>query len=224
MFTQLQSKKKILVILFVSLACIVLGASWYMEVVEERYIKVTKAQIDTQKEVLTNHIALIQSDKVTEKIGAIIVDCSIENRAKFDQQLGILSQLKGQQLLEIEQLFNMCGDFYALQKAVMVTSLERELEIYENLITLLSVVDSKTNIETFALEEWKTIVAKETKKSELSLALVKIQGDIIEGLKNNLTINSDVMQEMLVEGQKTREELYALSKSETINTDSSVTP
>jgi uncharacterized coiled-coil DUF342 family protein len=115
------------------------------------------------------------------------------------------------ELIEVEQLFNSCGNFYAERKAVMVTRLEREYEVYLDFIDVLSLVDEEESKVTYDVEGWGKLVEQEKKRSELSTSLVLIQGKIIDSLRKKTPISSDQMQLLLVEGKETKDALIKIS-------------
>ena len=189
----------------------VLYVSWYVHSVQENIKVTTQLKIAEQKKVLGVLFEVINNDGADAVVEAIIKDCSIENREHFDTQLGNLANLKGQELVEMEQLFNACGNFFSERKAVMVARLQREYEVYLDLIEIFSAIDSNVEELTHNAGSWGTLVELETKRSVLSTKLVAIQGSIIDSLQVNVSINSDQMQATLVEGQRMKEELRVLS-------------
>jgi hypothetical protein len=110
--------------------------------------------------------------------------------------------LRGAELLEVENLFNACGDYFAQQKAMMSARFEREYEVYLDFIDMLKLIDPKADGITYDTDGWKILVDKEKKRSELMVKLVAIQGDIIQAMKKNVSISSEEMQLLLVEGQQ----------------------
>ena len=145
------------------------------------------------------------------EVEKIITDCSSENRNRFDTQLSNLPKLRGQELVEMETLFNTCGNFFAERKAVMVLRLQSEYEVYNTLVSILATIDVRKATLTNDVAVWKELIALEMKRSELTTSLVKIQGTIIHSLKEKTPLSSDAMQATLVEGQKTKDALIALS-------------
>lgn len=187
------------------------GVMWYVAEMKADTIAVTRLKIAEQEKRLATIAEVTGRDGADAVVEKIIQDCSAEKRAQFDTQLSQLPTLRGSELVEVEQLFSACGNFFAERKAVMVARLEREYEMYLDLLSILALVDSKNAELEYDAASWGRLVAKEVERSTLSTTLVEIQGNIINDLKSNLSVTSDVMQATLVEGQKTKERLIAIS-------------
>lgn len=203
--------KKVILVAFLGIFLTLMCVSWYIQEKQEAYTSFTERKIAEQENKLSIISDLLHKDSADEVVNKIIKDCSLENRAEFDLQLSKLPELRGSQLIEMEKLFNACGNFYAVQKAVMVSKLNREYEIYNDLVSIVAIADPKAKLISYNTENWKTRVELESKKSELFTQLVDLQGRIIRGLRQQMTISSDEMQAMLVEGQKVKEEIATLS-------------
>ena len=74
-------------------------------------------------------------------VAKIISDCP--NRVKFETLLDTLATLKHNDLVRTQQLFESCGSFYSERKAVMVSRLERELDVLKDNIAFLIILDSE---------------------------------------------------------------------------------
>jgi hypothetical protein len=210
MHTLFQYKKLLALILFF-LFLVVLSVSIYIQEERKEYILKTELMISKQETKLAAIAELTDRDGADAVVEAIIQDCSLENRDRFDTLLSRLSSLKGTELKEIEQLFNACGNFYAERKAVMVARFEREFEVFLDFIDILTLVDKKADDLTYNVEGWGKLVEMEKERSTLSTRLVVIQGEIIQALLKGASIASDEMQSLLVEGQQTKEALEKLS-------------
>ncbi len=204
--------KKVLALIFLTIACCALVSSLYMRNVQSNYVTFVQEAIKEQQETLRTLSKMASTDSADDKTKRIITDCSLEHRDRFDTLLGSLATLRGAELLEVENLFNECGSFYPVREGVVVKSLERELEVYTDYITLLSLAHTQVDTKLYALDEWKNIVSLHGKKSELSLHLVSIQGEIIKALKARTPIQSESMQTLLKEGQDTKESLLVVSQ------------
>lgn len=188
-----------------------LVASYYIQEVKADYTIQTKLKIAEQETVLARIADLINRDGADAVVAEIIKDCSLENRARFDTLLSQLGTLRGKELDETKNLFGACANFYAQRTAVMVARLEREYEVYVDLLELLSVVESASAEVQYSKERWAERVTLEKQRSALSTELVVVQGRIIDALLANKQIASDEMQLLLVEGQQTKEKLTVLT-------------
>lgn len=188
-----------------------LAASFYIQNAQSEYVLKTQLKIAEQETKLAGIAELTGRDGADAVVEEIIQDCSQQNRERFDTLLGKLSQLHGSELSEVEQLFNACGNFFAERKAVMVARLEREYEVYTDLVDILTLYDEKAPTVTYDIEGWNELVDMEKKRSELSTRLVQVQGDIIQALRSGTAISSEEMQLLLAEGQQTKDTLSVLS-------------
>ena len=155
----LLSHKKILALALFFIFVVFFGASLYIKDAQSEYILQTQLTIAEQETRLAAIAELTARDGADAVVSEIIKDCSSENRERFDTLLGLLSQLRGAELREVESLFNACGNFYAERKAVMVARLSREFEVYEDLIEILSLFDQKAQSITYDVSGWREFVA-----------------------------------------------------------------
>lgn len=188
-----------------------LGASIYISDVQSEYALKTQLKIAEQETKLAAIAELTGRDGADAVVEEIIKDCSTANRERFDNLLGLLSELDQTELLEVEQLFDSCGNFYAERKAVMVTRLEREYEVYLDFIDILTLIDEEASRVTYDIQGWGNLVALEKKRSVLSRDLVSIQGAIIDALRKKIPLSSDEMQLLLVDGKETKDALMQVS-------------
>jgi hypothetical protein len=211
MFTEIQSRKKILLTALLFVVVTICCALLYIHQIQSKFIAHTKLKISEQQTTLSSIALLTAKDGADSTVLKIIKDCSPENRALFDEKLSNLPLLKGQELVVMEQLFNTCGNFFAERKAVMVARLSDEYQVYMDLIEIVATVDKKFDATEYKEQEWGRLVEMETKRSDLSTLLVEVQGDIIRALKDNVIIASDEMQAELVDAQKTKQSLVELT-------------
>lgn len=188
-----------------------LAASTYMRFERDNYALQTRVKIAEQETTLAAIAELVNRDGADAVVEQIILDCSPQNRERFDTLLSNLAELHGTQLVEVEQLFNACGNFFAERKAVMVARLEREYEVYKDLIEILALADKKAGTVAYDVGLWGELVSLEKERSTLSSQLVDLQGRIITSLLDGESVESDAMQLLLVEGKQTREKLFELS-------------
>jgi len=188
-------------------------ASWYIRFEREDYVLHTQLKISEQETTLAAIAELTDRDGADAVVEKIIRDCSLENRDRFDTLLSKLAELRGSDLVEIEQLFDACGNFYAERKAVMTARFEREFEVYSDFIELLELIDGKADAYALDREAWGTLVTMEKERSELSSRLVSIQGEIIVALRTGTKVSSDEIQSLLVEAQQIKDRLGTLGES-----------
>lgn len=155
------------------------------------------------------------ADSVTE---AIIRDCNITERSRFDTLLGSLDKgLTQSELVELERLFGRCGAFYSERKSVMVARLAREFEVYEAYVDQLEILRGSELDKEYSLEDWRMLVAEEQKQSESFTRLVALQDQIIAALLEGKTSQSEEIITILDEVREVQEALFmANTQSKTV--------
>jgi len=191
----------------VVLGVLFLGASYYVQTQQAEYVSMMKVLIAQQETTLTSIAEVTDRNGADAVVADIIQDCELEDRKRFDELLSTLNTLNRSQLVEVDNLFNACGDFYAQRKLLMVARLGREYEVYKDYIGLLNVVDSKAQKVTYPIQKWSDLVDLEVKRSELSSNLVAIQKDIIDALLKKVSASSDEMKEKVAQAQVVRDNL-----------------
>jgi hypothetical protein len=199
--------------LLVLASCIgVLCAFVYVRISTDGAVGALKVKIAEQKTTLATLAEVTDRDGADSVVERIIKDCNADNRARFDTQLSRLQSLTRSELLEVEQLFEACGNFFAERKAVMVARLTRELSVYTSFIDVFKSLRKSEDTSVYTIDGWEELVELEAERSELSSKLVDIQGTIIRELKAGTTVQADSLQSILVEGQRTREALFQVSE------------
>jgi hypothetical protein len=202
------NKKNILVIVVGAIAMYAIATS----LINTRFTEIEKMtvnQIAEQKSILVAVAEVTTrngADSVTEKI---IKDCSFKERSQFDDLLGRLNKgLTNSQLIELERLFGRCGAFYADRKAVMVSRLSREIQIYDNYVQQLEVITGSGNAKKdYLVDEWYELAAVETKISELFSELVRLQDEIIVSLLEGKLPDSEEVLEIAQQANQINETL-----------------
>lgn len=189
----------------------ILIASFVLKELQSDYVSATRIKIAEQETTLASLSELIGRDGADSVVSDIIQDCSPQNRERFDLLLGRLSTLQGQELREVEQLFNACANFYPERKAVMVARFEREYEVYMDLIDILTRVDNDAPYLTYQTTQWEQLVRLEKERSDLSTRLVDVQGTIIRALIEGTAVSSEQMQQLLGQGQEIKDSLVFTS-------------
>ena len=150
------------------------------------------------------------ADVVTE---SIIKDCTVLERTEFDDLLGRLDKgLLNTDIVKLEGLFGRCGSFYAQRKALMVSRLGREVEVYINQIEQLETLTSSSVFETYKVDAWKHLVDQENTQSELFSSLVTQQDMIISTLMSGTRADSLQMKAILKRARETQESLLATNR------------
>lgn len=204
--------KRLAIVLFVVIAIFVLVTT----LVQSRFNSIEQ---NTRLAIADQQSVLIAIAEVTARGGADVVtesvvkDCSMTERTEFDSLLGRLNDgLSKNELTTLERLFGRCGAFYAERKAVMVSRLAREIEIYETYVAQLSTITNTDLQIEFRIGEWKNLAAEEKKQSDLFSRLVQVQDQIITTLLAGKTATSPEMQDILQQAKEIQETLLVANK------------
>lgn len=150
------------------------------------------------------------ADAVTEEI---IRDCQLSDRNRFDSLLSQLdSGLSSSELAALERLFDRCGSFYAERKAVMVSRLMREIEVYEYFVHQLGLISDTDVTEKYNIGQWQKLAQEEQKQSQLYAELVRLQGQIIATLVSGGAQADTDLDTVLLEVREVQETLIVINK------------
>ncbi len=176
--------------------------------------RLTKFQFETKLLISEQETLLVSIAEITARNGAdevterIIRDCSLSERSSFDQLLSSLDKgLSRVELTELERLFGRCGNFFPERKSVMVSRFQREIEVYKILVEQLNSLSDKDNSVDYKVEEWKSLVALETKQSKSFTELAAVQDEIITLLLNGKLPESEEVRDTLRRASEIQETL-----------------
>jgi hypothetical protein len=180
----------------------------------EKTILALEAQVANQERLIFQIAELTKTsgaDVITQKI---VVDCSANERARFDSLLDSLSgSITQAEIKELDSLFYKCARFYADRKSVMAARLVREVEVFAEYNRLYQYIKNSDTDETYT----RVVLWQQLAESEMSLAghfntLVALQGDIITALLNGQTKDSTDIKNTLVQVAETRDQMTMLTK------------
>ena len=205
-----------LVVLGVVFYCV----SLYVQAQQAEYVSMMRLLVSEQETTLVSIAEVTDRNGADAIVASIVNDCVTEDRQRFDALLGSLGELSQAELVEVNQLFGACGNFYAERKALMVARLHREFEVYEDYVRLLDVVDSRSESIVYPVAMWAELTALESQRSTLSSELVMIQKDIILALLDGVSIQSKQMLTEVTKAQEAKDTLsYTGVKIDTLRED-----
>ena len=189
------------------LAAVFAFSAWYVNRTEISVKNVVTQNIQEQKETLSNLLEITDrngADPLTENI---IQDC--KRRSEFELYLDKLGSLSRKDLITTQQLFESCGDFYAMRKALMVSRLEREYEILKDNVTLQSLF---SHADTFGdmTSRFGKLIELEKNRSSLLSDQTNIQAEIISLLFDGGTSAHSRLASLLKEAQEISQLLNVL--------------
>ena len=196
------------------------GVSSYVHTKQAEYVSMMKVLIAQQETTLISIAEVTDRNGADAVVAGIIEDCDADERLAFDDLLGRLGSLHRLELVEVDQLFSACGNFYAQRKALMIARLDREYQVYADYVALLNVVDSKAQDISYPTQKWSDLVGMELQRSELSSQLVVIQENIIDGLRAGASVQSEELHTEVTNAQEAKDTLSYLGvKIDTLRED-----
>lgn len=185
---------------------IFLATSYFVKEQQQEIVANIALNIAEQEKTLTTIAEITDSNGVDSVVESIIIDCSLKKRARFDTLLNNLGTLTPTELEETSDLFDACAHFSAERKAVMVSRMRREFEVYRNLVGLLEIVDAIETLREYDIEKWAQLVNFEEKRSDIFKAQVVVQNNIIVALQNGEKVGSDTIAQLLADAKNINEE------------------
>lgn len=187
------------------------GARWYVEQQLAVYQSNFQLRIAEQETKLATLAQLVANDGADAVVNQIVIDCDLEDRARFDLLLSNLKTLSPAELGELRGLFDECASFYADRRAFMTARLVREIELFTDYLELLELTDYDATEERTRSVNWNELAEIEKQRSKLMTELVDIQDEIIEMLYAGESIDSEVIKGALAKAQSTKETVFVLT-------------
>lgn len=176
-------------------------------------ISLLKNEVEEQSAVLIKVSNLTRANTSDELTSKVVVDCSADDRKKFEGLLDKLSStITLAELTSLDSLFYKCGSFNADQKSMMAVSLVREVGIFNNMISLKNEFDEKTDEESNKIKSWQTLAELELQSAQYFNSLVDIQGQIISLLISGKRSDSEEVKSVLAEASSEKGKIIVLNK------------
>ena len=193
--------KKIITAGLVFVGVVTLGASYYVSNKTAETNLLLQLKVSEQEKTLVSLAELVNVNGADSVVSAIVKDCSVESRDRFENLLNSLGSLRGADLQEVDQLFEACGGFFAARKSAMVARFERELGVYEDYIELYDTLDNRADKTLYPIADWRQLVAIEAERAVLLRSQVEVQGAIITALQAGETTTSENITSKLTEAE-----------------------
>ena len=193
--------KKTITASLVFIGIVALGASYYVSNKTAETNLLLQLKVSEQEKTLVGLAELVNVNGADSVVSSIIKDCSVDSRERFENLLNQLGSLQGNNLQEVDQLFEACGGFFAAQKSAMVARFERELGVYEDYIELYDTLDSRADKTLYPLNDWRQLMEIESERAALLQRQVDVQGEIITALKAGETTTSENIRQKLTEAE-----------------------
>lgn len=175
------------------------GVAYY----NQRHVETAiHTQLESQEKYMLALAVTTDRNGADAVIQETISDCA--RRDEYETLLGRLATLNKQELITVQNLFENCGNFFAERKALMVSKLEREIEIYTHTIELLETL--RSNPSAIARhDEWKQLIEHEKTRSALLTEQFTIQKKIITLLISGMSAQSTGVYTLVQDAQKVNE-------------------
>ena len=181
-------------LVFMSLSLIV--GTWFVHYNQSSLETKLRTELNLEREKLMSLAEITDRNGADAVIETIIVDC--QRRSEFESLLVELDTLSPKELITLQTLYESCGSFYTERKALMVSKLEREYEVYTRLITLLSTLTSH-GLESYEQATWQELIDIEKSRSALLTDQTRIQADIITSLIVGESVQGQKVKELVRE-------------------------
>ncbi len=126
-----------------------------------------------------------------------------------------MQKISYKERLELQQLFESCGAFYAERKALMVSRLEQEYHSLTENVDYLQILDGE-NSNVYSVSEWKRLLEMEQKRSEYLTEQVGIQQSIITEFIDGGSVRTAEVVGFVADAQGISELLEVLNKQITV--------
>lgn len=169
-----------------------------------------REQLRVQEERMLVLAETTDRNGADEELTVVLKDC--ERRTEFESLLIKLGTLEKKDLLVAQNLFEGCGNFGREQKAIMVGKLEREFQIYEDMLALLKTL-TENELEGYHEASWKELIDHEKLRSALLNDLTDIQGKIISELVRGSSVNGSTVSSLVSEAQDIGQRLIVYDRT-----------
>lgn len=184
--------------LIVLAGSLVIG-SWMAHRGQEKFLSALNADIATTRALLATRAQITDRNGADDVIAGIVTDCSRRN--EFDALLITLGTLSKQDLLLAQSMFESCGTFFPIQKALMVSRLEETYHTYITLLDLRKTLPGEGGAgDDRAL--WDEVVTYEKSRSDLISEQAKLQKQIINALVQGSRPESADVRKMVSDAQE----------------------
>lgn len=181
---------------------VIVAASFFIHSKQKEGIKAINTHIEQRETEIMRLSDLTSRNAGDNVINEIINDCP--RRAQFESLLTELASLNQTKLLEIQQLFDSCGDYYAILKSIMVFRIEKEFESLSELFVLKSIVEEDNELKD-RITLWNELIELEKKRRDLLTEQVAIQESIITSLIRGHRATSPQISTEIVRAQEVGE-------------------
>jgi hypothetical protein len=184
------------------LALVFVGGTWFVHHNQQVLEAQIRALLDSKQAYMLSLAEITDRNAADETTQEIVADCPKRN--EYEALLGSLATLSPRELIVVQTLSESCSSFYVERKLLMVAKLERELEGYTDLLTLLETLTTH-DIDVYHKKIWEEIVSGENARSTALRDQERIQTEIIAYLISGVSTQSPQVNELVRDAQEINE-------------------
>lgn len=186
-------------------------SSWISKGRVDQTISYYDAGITSQTQTVKDVAKVLGRGAATSQIELVVPECPLDQMVAYDSLLSALDNgLSRPQLVELDGLFNICGDVAANRRAGTALQLTYEVALLRTYIEGRALL-SGTKIEDSNIAKWEELAKKETEIADLFVKLVQSQDAIITTLLTGVAPTSINVENIRATAQKLREDLNAVA-------------
>jgi hypothetical protein len=168
------------------------------------------SSIKAQEEIVIEVAKTLGRGAATSRIEKVVPECPLDEMVSYDTLLASLDNgLSRPELVELDRLFNSCGDTAANRRLGAALQLSYEVALLRSYIDGAALI-GEVRVEDTNIAKWEELVKKEEQISELFSSLVRSQDAIITTLLQGVSPTSINVENIRASAQKLREELNIL--------------
>jgi hypothetical protein len=183
-------------------------------IVAERRLADFQVVLEQEIQTTANEILTIATDlgkgAVSEEAERIVANCSVGERAQFDNRLSKLDQsLSNPELAELSVLFDLCASVQVRQRAITLLSLQSEVNRLNNALRWRELLGNYSDADGVG-ELTRRILSNEQSISAITYDQVDLQKEIITQLQSGILVTSEAASELRSEARAISDNLNSL--------------
>lgn len=151
----------------------------------------------------------LDRNEPSSALSSLLTQCT--DPARFDDLLSRLNSLTPSELLDLEHMFDICGDYPSLVKRLTLKEFDESLTQYESISRMINVLKPAINQDDAFLVNMKRISTLEQQRSEQLRVQTQVQKQIISLLKQKDAQNIERIKELVRTAGQTATTLQELN-------------
>ena len=172
------------------------------QVQQKMIIQALEEQLNASHTTLRTLSKLTDQNSADEEVSAIVPDCS--RRTEYESLLMTLHTLHKKDLVVVQNLHENCGTYYTMQKSLMVSKFDHEVQTYVHTVALLEKLGAHEAYAT-KVQQWNELLGLEKTRSSLLIEQTAVQKEVISALISGSSVQSQVVTDLLREASEINE-------------------